>query len=119
MNRVIYSQGVRRDIISGERAALRYDNSTDFDWDGEISTKGIKYYTSVLAPPGLFMGYNSDCISKKVLSDKPDYEGGPSMFELDKVQDRGAYAASLNFIYARVWTNRAGTGYASGLTEQP
>ena len=65
------------------------------------------------------MGYNSDVISKKVLSDKPDYEGGPSMFELDKVQDRGAYAASLNFIYARVWTNRAGSGYASNLTEAP
>ncbi len=119
MDRVIYSQGVRRDIIAGERAALRYNNSSDFDWDGEIGTKGIKYMTSVLAPPGFFIGWNSDAYSKKVLSDKPDYEGGPSMFELDKVQDRGAYAASYNFIYAKIATNRAGTGYASSLTEQP
>lgn len=119
MDRVVYSQGVRRDIIAGERAALRYNNSTDFDWDGEISTKGIKYMTSVLAPTGFFIGWNSDCIAKKVLSDKPDYEGGPSIFELDKVQDRGAYAASYNFVYAKVWSNRAGTGYASSLTEQP
>ena len=117
MNRVIYSQGVRRDIIAGERAAMRYDNSSDFDWDGEIGTKGIKYMTSVLAPTGMFIGWNDECIAKKVLSDKPDYEGGPNIFSLDKVQDKGAIAASYDFIYARVWTNRAGCGYASSLTE--
>jgi hypothetical protein len=117
MNRVIYSQGVRRDIIAGERAALRY-NSSDFDWDGEIGTKGLKYMTSVLAPTGFFIGWNDECIGKKVLSDKPDYEGGPNIFSLDKVQDKGAIAASYDFVYARIWSNRAGTGYASGLTEQ-
>lgn len=117
MNRVAYSQGVRRDIIAGERAAKRYDSS-DFDWDGEIGTKGIKYMTSVLCMTGSFIGWNDECISKKVLSDKPDYEGGPQIFSLDKVQDKGAIAASYDFIYAKVWTNRAGTGYASGLTEQ-
>lgn len=117
MNRVIYSQGVRRDIIAGERAAMRYDNSSDFDWDGEVGTKGVKYMTSVLAPTGMFIGWNNECISKKVLSDKPDYEGGPNIFSLDKVQDKGAIAASYDFIYARIWSNRAGTGYASGLTE--
>lgn len=118
MNRAIMSQGVRRDTIAGERAAMRYD-STKYNLNGDISTDGIKYMTSVLAPPGLFIGWNNEVASKKVLSDKPDYEGGPSMFELDKVQDRGAYAASYNFVYARIYTNRAGMGYASGLSEAP
>ncbi len=117
MNRVIYSQGVRRDIISGERAARRYDSS-EFDWDGEITTNGLKYMTSVLAPPGMFIGYNNMASAKKVLSDKPDYEGGPQIFSLDKVQDKAAVAASYDFIYARVCNNRAGLGYASALTEQ-
>ena len=117
MTDVIYSQGVRRDIIAGERAAKRYDSS-DFDWDGEIGTKGVKYHTSVLAPPGMFMGWNKDCYTKKMLSDKPDYEGGPQIFSLDKVQDKAAVAASYDFIYARIATNRAGMGYASSLTEQ-
>ena len=119
MNRAIMSQGVRRDVIAGERAALRYNDNTRFNLNGDISSDGIKYMTSVLAPAGMFIGWNSDCISQKILSDKPDYEGGPSMFDLDKVQDRGAYAASYNFVYARVWTNRAGTGYLANLTEQP
>lgn len=118
LNRAIMSQGVRRDMIAGERAALRYD-STKFNLNGDIGTDGIKYLTSVLAPPGFFIGWNSDCIGKKVLTDKPDYEGGPSMFELDKVQDRGAFAASYNWIGAKLCTNRAGLGYASSLTESP
>lgn len=119
MNRVIYSQGVRRDMIAGERAALRYDSSSQMDWNGEVGTKGVKYMTSVLAPPGLFMGWNSDAIGKKVLSDKPDYEGGPDIFSLDKVQDKGAVVASFDFIYARICNARRGLGYASGLTESP
>jgi hypothetical protein len=118
MDRAILSQGVRRDLISGERAALRYD-STKFNLNGDIGADGIKYMTSVLAPPGFFIGWASDAVGKKVLSDKPDYEGGPQMFELDKVQDRGAYAASYNFIYAKICSNRAGMGYASSLTESP
>jgi hypothetical protein len=119
MNRAIMSQGIRRDVIAGERAALRYNDSTKFNLNGDISTDGIKYMTSVLAPPGMFIGWNNDCVGQKILSDKPDYEGGPSMFDLDKVQDRGAYAASYNFVYARIWTNRAGTGYLANLTESP
>jgi hypothetical protein len=117
MNRVIYSQGVRRDMIAGERAALRYDSSSSMDWNGEVGTKGIKYFTSVLAPTGMFMGWNNDAIGKKVLSDKPDYEGGPDIFSLDKVQDKGAVAASFDFIYARICNARRGLAYAANLTE--
>lgn len=118
-DRLIMSQGVRRDVIAGERAAMRYNDKTDFNLNGDIGSDGIKYMTSVLAPPGMVIAWNSECITQKILSDKPDYEGGPSMFDLDKVQDRGAYAASYNFVYARIWTNRAGTGYLANLTEQP
>ena len=75
-------------------------------------------FVAGLAPPGMFIGYNKDASCKKVLSDKPDYEGGPEIFSLDKVQDKAAVAASYDFIYARVCNNRAGMGYASSLTEQ-
>lgn len=119
LNRVIYSQGVRRDMIAGERAALRYDNSSQMDWNGEVGTKGVKYMTSVLAPPGMFIGWNNDAYSKKVLSDKPSENGGPDIFSLDKVQDKGAVVASFDFIYARVVNSRRGMGYLSNLTESP
>ncbi len=117
MNRVIYSQGVRRDVIAGERAALRYDSSS-FDFDGEFGTKGLKYLTSRLAPTAMVFACNNQAYMKKVLSDKPAMDGGPDIFSLDKVQDRGSFAASFDFIYCKCVNNRAGIGYASGLTEQ-
>lgn len=117
MNRCIWSQGVRRDVIAGERAALRYD-SAQFNFDGELRTDGVRYYTSRLAPTGCVFGWNSDVYRKRVLSDTPSYTGGPSMFSIDKVQDKSALQASINFIYFRAVNNRAGMGVAYGNTEQ-
>lgn len=117
LDRMIWSQGVRRDTIAGERGAMVYD-SAKFNLDGDVGRQGVKDMTSMLVPPGIVGGWNSQCIAKKVLSDKPDYEGGPSLFELDKVQDRGAYAASFNYVYLRAVTNRGGVGYLSSLQEQ-
>lgn len=117
LDRWIWSQGVRRDTIAGERGSMVYDSST-FNLDGDVGRKGVKDLTSVLAPTGMVFGWNSNCITRKLLSDMPDYEGGPSMFELDKVQDRGGYSASFNFIHLKACTNRAGVGYLSSLQEQ-
>ena len=116
-NRIIWSQGVRRDVIAGERAALRYESSS-FDFDGKFGTQGIQYRTSRLAPTGTVFGYNNQVYTKRVLSEKPPMEGGPGLFSFDKVQDRGSQAASLNFIYWRCVNNRAGMFVATSLTEQ-
>ena len=117
MNRAIYSQGVKRDIIAGERAAIRWEGS-NFDWNADFGTKGFKYYTSQLAMPGFFIGWNDQCVGRKYLSDKPDYEAGPGIFSIDKVQDRSAWASAFDFFFMRICNNRAGIGYASALTEQ-
>ena len=116
-NRIIWSQGVRRDVISGERGQMVYD-SARFNLDGDVGRAGVKDFTSVLVPTGMCWLYNSQAIQKKVLSDKPDAEGGPSIFTLDKAQDRGAYVASFDFVYLRACVNRAATGYWSSLQEQ-
>lgn len=117
LNRVIWSQGVRRDAIAGERGAMVYDSSST-NLDGDIGIKGVKDMTSILAPTGMVFGWNNECITKKALSDLPDYGSGPSIFELDKIQDKGAYSASFNYIYLRAVTNRSGVGVLSGLQEQ-
>lgn len=116
MNKVIYSQGVRRNIIAGERAAIRWEGS-NFDWDADFGTKGFKYMTSQLALPGFFIGWNDQCVSRKYLSDKPDYDAGPSIFTIDKLQDRSAWAAAYDFFLMRICDSRAGTAYSSNLTE--
>lgn len=117
LNRVIWSQGVRRDAIAGERGSIVYESSST-NLDGDVGMKGIKDMTSVLAPSGMVFGWNSECLTKKSLSDLPDYGSGPGIFELDKVQDRGAYNASFNYIYLKACTNRAGVGYLANLQEQ-
>lgn len=116
-DRIIWSQGVRRDVIAGERAALRYESSA-FDFDGKFKTTGIKYLTSRLAPVGTVFAYANDVYRKRLLSDKPAPDGTPSMFSLDKVQDRNSMAASIDFMYFRCVNNRGGMAVATGLTEQ-
>lgn len=117
MNRMVWSQGVRRDTIAGERGSLVY-NSARFNLDGDAGRSGVKDYTSLLAPTGFVFGWNDQAIQKKVLSEKPDYNAGPALFDLDKVQDKGAVAASFNFVYFRAVPNRPGLGYLSSLQEQ-
>ena len=117
MNRVVYAQGVRRDIIAGEAAAKRYD-SGQFDWDNDFGKRGIKFFTSRLVPPGFYIGLNNEVYRKKAMSDKPAMQGGPDIFSLDKIEGRGGFAASFDFVYLRAVNNRRGMGYESGLTEQ-
>jgi hypothetical protein len=117
LNRIVWSQGVRRDVISGERGSLVYD-SAKFNLDGDVGRAGVKDMTSVLVPTGMLFGWNSECIQKKVMSDKPDYGAGPQVFSIDKVQDRGGYAAAYDFVWLKACVNRAGTGYLSSLQEQ-
>lgn len=117
MNRVVYAQGVRRDIIAGEAAAKRYD-SGQFDWDNDFGKRGIKFFTSRLVPPGFYIGTNNEVYRKKAMSDKPAMAGGPDIFSLDKIEGRGGFAASFDFVYLRAVNNRRGMGYESGLTEQ-
>lgn len=118
MNRMVMAQGVFRDVVAGEGSALRYGTGDTFDFDWSFKAKQTKILSSRLSPPGTIFGWNNKVYTKKMLSDKPPAEGGPDIFSVDKVQDRGLVQASLNFIYFRVCTNRAGMGYASNLTEQ-
>ena len=117
MDRMIISQGVRRDTIDGQRGALRYNDSEELDIEGDL--KGFQYQTSQLVPPGTAIGYYSQAYSKIELSNQPDNEMGPSIFKLDKVQDRSAMAASYDYFYARICSSRAAFGYATGLSESP
>ncbi len=118
VNRMVMAQGVYRDVVAGEGSALRYASGDAFDFDWSFKAKGVKIMSSRLSPNGTVFGWNNAVFTKKLLSDKPPAEGGPDFFSLDKVQDRSLVQASMNFIYFRCTTNRAGMFIASNLTEQ-
>ncbi len=115
MDNLIISQGVRRDTIAGERGARRYD-SEEMDLEGDLQK--FKYLTSVLAPPGMAIGWYSKALSKIELSDQPEDGGGKSIFKLDKVQGKSQIAASYDYFYQKVCGSRGAVGSAINLSEQ-
>lgn len=114
IDQMIVSQGVRRDAIAGERGARRYD-SDEMDLEGDLGK--FKYLTSVLAPPGMAIGWYSKAVSKIELSDQPEDGGGKSIFKLDKVQGKSQIAASYDYFSQKVCGSRGAIGSAINLTE--
>ena len=117
-NRMLMDQGVERDVLAGESAARRYAPSDAYDLDASFKAKGMKILSTRLTPPGCVGLWANDAFTKKLFNEKPPEQGGPDLFSIDKVQDRGLLQASLDFIYSRVTTNRAAMSLATGLTQQ-
>jgi len=115
---LILSNGVLNDSTAAERAARIYPGVSMFDLDGNLKAKGIEIRTSLLAPPALAFLYDSEAFTKLELGDLPSEDGGPDMFEIDKLPNQNIWAASLNWAYLRATTNRAALACYSGLTEQ-
>ncbi len=115
---LILSNGVLNDATAAERAARIYPGTSMFDLDGNLKAKGIDIRTSLLAPPALAFLYDSDVFTKLELGDLPSDNGGPDLFEIDKLPNQNVWASSINYAYLRATTNRAAIACFSGLTEQ-
>ena len=115
---LILSNGVLNDATAAERAARIYPGVSMFDLDGNLKAKGIDIRTSLLAPPALAFLYDSDAFTKLELGDLPSENGGPDLFEIDKIPNQDQYMAALNYAYLRATLNRAAIACFSGLTEQ-
>jgi hypothetical protein len=115
---LILSNGVLNDATAAERAARIYPGVSMFDLDGNLKAKNTEIRTSLLAPPALAFLYDSEAFTKLELGDLPSEDGGPDLFEIDKLPNQNIWAASLNYAYLRATTNRAALACFSGLTEQ-
>jgi hypothetical protein len=115
---LILSNGVLNDATAAERAARIYPGVSMFDLDGNLKAKNTEIRTSLLAPPALAFLYDSEAFTKLELGDLPSEDGGPDLFEIDKLPNQNIWAASLNYAYLRATTNRAALAVFSGLTEQ-
>lgn len=115
---LILANGVLNDATAAERAARIYPGVSMFDLDGNLKAKGIDIRTSLLAPPGIAFLYDSDAYTKLELGDLPSEDGGPDLFDIDKLPNQNIWAASLNYAYLRAVLNRAAISCFSSLTEQ-
>ena len=115
-DRVIWSQGVARDVIDLERAALRYDDPFGLELDGEVKAKGLNFFTSRRVLPGHCIVYDSQSYRRLDVMPKPD--GTFAWGDAHKMENRSGYLFPIDFIAGMVCLARKGTAYASGLTEQ-
>ena len=115
---LILSNGVLNDATAAERAARIYPGTSMFDLDGNLKAKGIEIRTSLLAPPGIAFLFDSAAFTKLELGDLPSEDGGPDLFDIDKLPNQNVWAASLNYAYLRATLNRAAIACFANLTEQ-
>lgn len=115
---VVWSQGVSNDVFAAQAGALRFSDPMAMELNGNATAKGIKFFSSRKTPNGYTWVMDAtNSVKKFTLLDFPD-TGSVGWEDGDKVQDKNAYAFSIDFPMALVWTNRGNIAYFSGLTEQ-
>lgn len=115
---IILARGVLNDATAAERAARIYPGVSMFDLDGNLKSKDAEIRSSLLSPPALAFMYDSEAFTQLTLGDIPSENGGPDLFDVDKLPNQNIWASSINFAYLRATTNRAAISVSSGLTEQ-
>jgi hypothetical protein len=117
LNEIIWSNGVSNDVFALQSGSLRFNDPFAMELDGDAKARGVKFRTSRKVPPGCLFGYDRSSIRKFSLLEMPGV-GDQKWADGDKLQDRNAYAFSVDLPIALVCTNRRNTGVFTGLTEQ-
>lgn len=115
MDMLIWSNGVKRDVVSQLTAGLRFSDAFALELDGKAQGRGVTFNTSRRVPDGCVFGLVSDnSVNKMTLLPEP----GRQMFDDGyKLQDNSGLVFSVDYPAAMIWTNRANFGAYTGLTE--
>jgi hypothetical protein len=117
LNEIIWSNGVSNDVFALQAGALRFNDPFAMELDGEAKARGVKFRTSRKVPPGCLFGFDRSSVRRFSLLEMPGV-GDQKWADGDKLQDRNAYAFSIDLPQALVCTNRRNIGVFTGLTEQ-
>jgi hypothetical protein len=116
MDKVYLAQGVERDMIDLQQAAVRFSDPMAMELDGTVKYGKVKFHATRRVPPGWAIPAASKSIRRMTLLPKPD--GTPIWEDGEKIVDRSAYVFSIDFPCATVCLNRKNLGYLNGLSEQ-
>jgi hypothetical protein len=114
LNYIRWSQGVANDVFDQMQASVRFNDLYDMDLDGSVRARGVDLTESRHVPPGMVFGADKASIRKMVLLPRP---GRPAWDDLEKVQDRSMYVASIDYPCQMVWLNRGNLAYATNKIE--
>lgn len=110
------AQGVHRDLIAQNQAAVRFSSPMGMEVDGDVKRKGTTFHSSRRTPPGMFMGYDKSAIAKlSLLSGKPDE---PLWDDGEKLENRPIWAFGIDLPLGLVCLNRRKLALFTGRTEQ-
>lgn len=112
---LLMSRGVHRDWIAYERAALRANDTTSFETDGDIKSKGRKIVSTKRVPPGYCFAFDKSALSRWTLLPKPDgkFQWGDGKEYIDK----NGKVFRIDMPMALICKNRQKLFYFTGLTE--
>lgn len=112
-NLLFLDQGVHRDMINNERAALRVSDPMGIELDGSVKTKGTKIFTSRRVPPGYGTLAVKGSIKKWSLLPKPD--GKFSWGEGKELIDQNAKVFRMDWPVATLIKKRRNLAYWTNL----
>jgi hypothetical protein len=118
LNTLLLAQGVYRDWVDAERAAVRFDTPASMETDGSVKSKGRDIKKSRRVPPGFAIGYDKRSWRKIALTPKPDGSNGITWGDGKEYIDQDGMVFNVDLVLGLVCTNRGNFAYASGLTEQ-
>lgn len=116
VDRVYIDQGVERDMIDLQNAAVRFSDPNSMEMDGSVKYGNVKFKATRRVPPGWAIPMASKSVRRMTLLPKPD--GTPIWEDGEKIVDRSAYVFSIDFPCATVCLNRKNLAYFNGLTQQ-
>lgn len=111
----LMSQGVYRDLVDQQRAAVEYTSPMGMEIDGSVKKKGKTFKKTRRVPPGHLIAYDPSRYQKLMLVPKPS-----NNLRWDAGIDLITQEASLfpmNTVFGLACRSRASFGYYSGLTE--
>lgn len=108
---LLLDQGVRRDWINYERAAVRFSDPLSMETDGSIKSKGRKILATRRVPPGYVYAFDKSALSKWTLLPKPD--GKFSWGDGKEYIDENAVVFRIDMPVALITRNRKKFAYFS------
>lgn len=112
---VIWSQGVERDVIALERAAVRFGDPFGIELDGSVKSKGRTFFSSRRCVPGRVIVYDPSAVRKKVLVGKP--EDSVSFAQGKEYIDQNAMVFRVELVVGNVIKSRKNIAYFDSQTE--
>lgn len=115
LDRLLYDQGVERDLIAYLQAALRFSDPYGMEMDGSPKAKGVEIMSTRFVPQGYAFVWASESLKKMTLLNKP---GTPSWDDAKALIDQSGFVFTMDYPCQLVTLNRGNMGYFSGLSTQ-